>query len=414
MSSLALPVETLAATMWQSFLVGDFKKTKVLLKDLLRVRPNHARARTIQAVMAWREGDVGLALDLCTRAVKSDPQDLEALRVAARTHMEFGRESEALGFYAQAEALSPGLDTTIDHSLALLAAGHWAKGWELYQARVPREIEVFRETYGAKDQAITIHKPEWQGQPTPALLVLPEAGFGDAIQFSRYFSEFPARARVWTRKGLKRLFQNWFEATGLDHEVLTEGPMPSHSAWTFTMSAPWALASPVPSGAPYLGPGIIPAPVPSRAGRPAVGVVWGGSPLAPRDRLRSLPGELLGRLLSCDLVDWHVLQQGPYLGLLRPWEALANVHTHNLSDFLSTAEIIASLDLVVTVDTSVAHLAGAMGKPTWVMLSTTPDFRYPGREPTTPWYGSLRLFRQPTPGNWAPVVEAVLDSIEAL
>lgn len=396
-------VEANAYDMWRHFLRGDHSAASRLARSVLNVRPQHSRAKSIQAIFAWREGDVEQGLKLAAQAVAYDPTDIEALKVAARQFMEVGKFEEACTYFEMQRQLKPGLESEMDLAFGYLCAGRWEEGWALHEARVAPELKVAR---------FTPAEPEWDGQLTMRVLVLPEAGFGDAIQFARYNTSLPQGSVVWTRKSLARLL----DTTGVEtcYDQLGSKP-PAHSAWAFSMSLPHILRQPQPSGAPYLGRGIEPSPqVARRVGRPAVGIAWGGSPLAPRDRLRSLSGEHLAKLLEYDGVDWHVLQQGPYLASLRPFAHLPHIYTYEVSDFLDTAQIIQALDMVVSIDTSVVHLAGALGKPTWCILSSVPDFRYQGLGDTTPWYDSVRLFRQDLPGQWAGPVTRVLGALEAL
>lgn len=398
-------VEANASLMWERFMRGEFIQAQRLAKQVLVSRPKHARARSIQAVFAWREGDIKLGLDLCRAAVEADPNDVEAIKVAARQHLEAGLSAEAVRYYQMEHDLEGTLQSQMDLAFGLLCAERWAEGWTLHEARVAPELKVAH---------FSAFEPQWDGHLTMRALVLPEAGFGDAIQFARYNRALPPSSVVWTRKSLSRLLAT----TGVEthHAPLGTAP-PKHSAWCFSMSLPHILSQPLPSGAPYLGTGVSPSPqVKRRSGRPAVGIAWGGSPLAPRDRLRSLSGEHLAKLFANDKVDWHILQQGPYLASLRPFAHLPHIHTYEVRDFLDTAEIMQALDLVISVDTSIVHLAGALGKPCWCILSTVPDFRYPGLSERTPWYDSVRLFRQSSasPGQWDVPITNVLAALESL
>ena len=140
---------------------------------------------------------------------------------------------------------------------------------------------------------------------------------------------------------------------------------------------------------------------------PNVGLAWAGNPAHSNDRRRSLPAAVLERILAVPDISFVNLQVGPRATEI----GLADL-SPRLTDYAETAALIAALDLVVTVDTSVAHVAGALGKPAWVMLPYAPDWRWLLGRDDTPWYSSLRLFRQPAPGDWDAVITAVIGALE--
>jgi hypothetical protein len=145
--------------------------------------------------------------------------------------------------------------------------------------------------------------------------------------------------------------------------------------------------------------------------RPRIGIVWAGNPAHSNDRRRSLPSPAVARLAIASAAPLISLQVGP-----RAAEAaLFGFHdlSPRLTDYGATTAAVAALDLVVCVDTSVAHLAGALGKETWVLLPHAPDWRWMQGRDDTPWYSSLRLFRQPRPGDWAAVAGAVAAALAA-
>jgi hypothetical protein len=142
--------------------------------------------------------------------------------------------------------------------------------------------------------------------------------------------------------------------------------------------------------------------------RPKVGLVWAGNPAHPHDRFRSMDLQLFGPLLEVEDVTFISLQKGPRASTAGV-EGGARIHSlgDQLTSLAETAAVIQNLDLVITVDTAVAHLAGAMGRPVWTMVTWVSDWRW-GREGSeSPWYSSLRLFRQPERASWAPVIDEV-------
>lgn len=253
----------------------------------------------------------------------------------------------------------------------LLRRGDYANGWDLYEAR--------RELTGATP-APPLSFPEWNGEQVSSLFVVPEQGFGDMIQFARYVPELVAqgvRLTLGAPPPLVRLL------SGLGAEVIPwvgEVCVPRHDAWAFACSLPRFVTT-IPTGAYLRG-----AP-----GGEGLGVVARGNPKHPGDSYRSLPEPLASEVLT--------------LGRDLSPEATG------AKDFEDTAEIIRGLEAVVSVDTSVAHLAGAMGKRTYLLLPHTPDWRWGVSGERTIWYPSMRLLRQPAPGDWGDVLRQVMCTI---
>jgi hypothetical protein len=282
--------------------------------------------------------------------------------------------------------------------------------------------------------------PRWMGEPLAgrALLIVTDAGHGDLIQMARYAPQLRAldagRLVLVCQSGLKALMQRpASREAGFDEVLSFDDALPrTHwDCWVALMSLPFLCGtqlSSIPAPLPYLQPDV--ARVAQRAAQLAlvwpalprsalrVGLVWRGNPLHENDADRSLPSlsllEPLGRIpgvhfvsLQCGAAQAEALS--PPAGL--PLHALAEP----LSDFADTAAVVANLDLVIGVDTSVIHLAGALGKPVWVMLPRhKADWRWLQDREDSPWYpGVMRLFRQSQIGDWAPVIEQVAQALAA-
>lgn len=287
-----------------------------------------------------------------------------------------------------------------------------------------------RDWYAALDTALSseMNIPRWQGEPLEgkSILITCEAGHGDMIQFCRYARELKARGAsdvsVLCHTGLRRLFAT---LDGIDN-VYTLGQNIPGGNWDFwcpPLSLPHYCGitlETIPAHIPYLHAqpqAVVEWNTRLPAGKLRVGLAWRGNPKYENDAHRSLPH--LARLIplwSVQNVHLVSLQKGPGEDEIRTIAGafpLANIGTQ-LSDFADTAAVIANLDLVISVDTAVAHLAGAMGKPCWVLL---PDFKTDWRWLTdrddTPWYpGRMRLFRQDARHNWDIVVHRVTSALE--
>jgi len=322
---------------------------------------------------------------------------------------QLGRHEEALQVYDTALAAAPD-DPNLHWNRATthLLLGHYALGWQDYEwrwrtpARAPR--------HGAT--------PTWSGGPLDGARILlhAEQGFGDTIQFARYAPAVAARGGrviLEVQPALKRLFGG-FPGVEAVHAVGED--LPSFDLQCPLLGLPLRIGG-IPPAIPYPA---LPAGGrqdwrnPDRQGDLHVGLVWAGSPTNGVDRRRSLDPAQLEPLLRVDRAVFVSLQAGAAGEKLDMFGASVIDPMPAVRDFADTAAIIAALDLVIAVDTAVAHLAGTLGKPVWLLNRFDSCWRWQRDREDTPWYRTMRIFRQPQPGDWATPVNRAAAVLAAL
>lgn len=330
-----------------------------------------------EAFAAHQKGDLGKAERGYRGLIRSKP--LEAQHNLGLVLGQAGRFAEAEAAFRTALVARDNARSRYALADLVLADGRYSQGWPLWEAR--RDLPELRIP------TLEAPYPEWRGEDLGGkrLLVLAEQGLGDSIMYARYFAPLRARGAqivFFCPPELHRLMARLgVEVAGAGDEA--DARTIAADYWVLTGSLPLRLASTletVPPPAAFAG-------LPHGSGG-GIGLVARGAPLHRNDHNRSLPPRLAQRLLK--------------LGRDLTPEATG------AKDFDDTARIVAGLDLVIAVDTSVAHLAGSMGKPVWVLLpARDTDWRWLRRREDSPWYPSARLFRQRVSGDWEPVLRRV-------
>ncbi len=287
--------------------------------------------------------------------------------------------------------------------MARLLDGDYAAGWPDHEWR--RRDAQFAGDFPALDG------PEWDGGEIAGrtILVWAEQGLGDAIQFARYLPLLVARgARVVLACAapLRRLLA----LPGVT-VVAQDAALPPHDCWVLQMSLPLRFGTTV-ATIPAPG-GYLSAAATDGQGGFRVGLAWAGNPAHRNDARRSLPTAALAPLAGMKGVGWTNLQPGGKGTELAIMHRLPPPQA-GLTDLADTAACIAGLDLVVSADTAVAHLAGALGKKVWIMLPHAPDWRWMLGRADSPWYARARLFRQERPGDWDGVVARVAEGLRSV
>lgn len=415
----------------------------------IALRPNHATAWLNRSVIQRDQGDAAASLISLDRAEALRPDNAEICTSRGHTLLALDRTAEALACHARAVALDPAsADAAYGQGIALrdsgnlpaalaaldnalhlrpddptarlargmvaLSLGRFAEGWRDYEARW--------QTAALRPEAARFDTPPWLGDvPVEGrtLLLHAEQGLGDTIQFCRYAPVAAARgARVIleVQPPLLRLLACLPGVT-----LLTRGaPLPPYDLHAPLMSLPLAFGTTVdtvPAAVPYLSAdaGTVAAWTARLAHLPGrkVGLVWAGASrqgdrtVAAVDRRRSIDPALLEPLRRIEGVSLVSLQVGERAGAM---PGLFDPSAQ-LTDFTDTAALVCALDLVISVDTAVAHLAGALGRPVWVLNRFDSCWRWLAGRTDSPWYPSARLFHQPVAGDWPSVVDAVCAAL---
>jgi tetratricopeptide (TPR) repeat protein len=393
---------------------GDLEAAVADFDKALSLRPDYAAAFYNRGIALQELRRFDEALTCFDRAIAIKPDAADAYNNRGLVLQELQRIDDAIASYRKAAALRLNYaEAHLNQSLCLLKAGRFEEGWRLYEWR--KKVE---QPFGDRSFA----KPLWLGKEdisNRTLLLHWEQGFGDTIQFCRSAELLKARGAhvvMSVQKPLVRLLRQSIPET----EIVDEDEAPAAFDYHCPlMSLPLALGTTlatIPEAKPYLFADKAlrdawRARLSSKT-KPRVGIVWGGSAKDRNNRYRSIDLPSLAALFSAD-VHWIALQQELKEGdaaVLR--QGGVEFHGEALTDFSETAALIENLDLVVTIDTSVAHLAGAMGKPVWILLPYNADWRWFLGRNDSPWYSGARLFRQDVTRSWASVIPQVRGALD--
>jgi hypothetical protein len=378
-----------------------------------RVWPRDAaeQARLAQALRT--EGRFDAALMLLRAIVTDAPDDYRRLANLGNGARESGRVGVAQRAYRRALAIDPfQRSVRIWLGITHLLAGDLPNGFELIEERGERDVLAkYEARYGI---------PAWEGQPLAGrrILLHAEQGYGDTIQFVRYaamLQALGAQVAVRCQASLVPLIAGM---RAVAEVVPEDAPFPAADFQQLMISLPRVMGTTlatVPADTPYIEATARALPPGRPDARIRAGIVWAGAPAHPEDARRSCRLADLAPLLALDHVAWYSLQVGA-----RATELARIADAHRpvdlaplIADFRDTAEFIQSLDVVVSVDTSVAHLAGALGRPVLLLVHHVPEWRFMLDRPDTPWYPHHRLIRQPRFGDWSSVVGEVADRLRS-
>jgi Flp pilus assembly protein TadD len=407
-------------------------EAKTSFREALRLKPDFAGAHN----------ELGLVLDYLGRfeeavvsvrvALRLRPEDALAHFRLGRILYHLGHATEAQVSFRTALCLRPGIpEWRWALALALLMAGQFEEGWK-------EVAEQFREGWNESEPrwhpiirlGPLFPKPSWNGEAIGDRLILLIAGqgHGDTLQFCRYVPQIAAAARRTVLAVQPSLVRLLSRLPGVS-EVIAEGEWPSSfDQWCPLISLPHAVGTTletVPATTPYINAD--PADVALWRERLAglaglrVGLCWAGGKShgvgrMAEDRRRSITLDMLAPLGEISGVQFLSLQKGPPAAEAArpPSDMQFHDFTEDIRDFADTAALIENLDLVISVDTAVVHLAGALGKPVWLLNRFDTCWRWLQNREDSPWYPSLRQFRQPTPGDWQSVIRRAHGALQRL
>ncbi len=369
--------------------LGRFDDAEASYRQSLEIKPDFAEAQTNLGIVLKELGKFNAAETAHRRAIELKPE-------LANAHINLG--------------------------LLLLTQGRFAEGWLEHEAR-------YDPSYSERQSlAPELGYPRWQGESLSgkSLLIWPEQGLGDEIQFSRYIpllkSRGVSRVTLVCKQPLKSLLGT---LEGVDAVVTLKetGSLPLHDYWAFPMSLPRffdTTVETIPAVLPYLAASSEQVERWRRrlpAQKPKVGLVWKGNASHTNDANRSLSGlSMLAPLWSVPGVIFISLQKGQGeedAAMPLPGQPILHLGS-DITDFADTAAIVAELDLVICIDTAIAHLAGAMNKPCWVLLpAINTDWRWLQNRSDSLWYpGVMRLFRQTAGSDWVSTINDVADNLQ--
>jgi len=391
-----------------------------LVQRAVELRPDVGPWQSNLALLHRQDCRMEEALRCAEAAVRLQPDNPDGLVTLSLVLTDLGNDAEAMAFLLRAVGVAP------EHANAhlalaqnLLATGEFAAGWREYEWRNKTEAGLL--TMPAATSAA------WNGMnlPNGKLLVVGDQGYGDTIQFARYLPAIAKRCEAVILACSPELAPILRDIEGVESVCTEWAQVPPHAAYTRLSSAPYLFY-----GLGHDHHVVVPYLTAPRerivhwkrhlAGREEwerfrVGLAWAGRPTHPNDRRRSLPLSMfapLGQIPGVTFVLLHPKVSDAEMALAQ--ELFPELSAPLLGDFGDTAGLLENLDLVITVDTAVAHLAGGLGVDTFILLSQAPDWRWMREHNDSHWYPTVRLFRQPKPGDWAPVIAEVERELRTL
>jgi tetratricopeptide (TPR) repeat protein len=397
--------------------VGRLDEAIAAFRQAIALKPNFAEAYSNLGIALHDKGRFDDAIAAHNEALRLNPNYAEAHGNLGDALGAGGRIDEAVASLRRAIELKPDF-AAAHHYLAnmLLLQGDFDRGWPEYEWRLRRSPP--------RSDRREFVQPRWDGTALNGrtILVHMEGGFGDTLQFVRYAPMVATRGGP-VILGCQILLINLLrDLPGLTQILAPGEPLPAFDLHCPMMSLP-LMFNTILSTIPWSGPYLHADPklterwsqrLPPDPDRPRIGLAWAGRPETKVDHKRSMRLADFAPLSAIKNARFFSLQKGPAAAQTRqPPAGLELIdYTNDLHDFADTAAMAANLDLILTVDTSVAHLAGALGRRAWVLLPRSPDWRWMLDREDSPWYPTLRLFRQKRFGDWGEVIDRVAKALD--
>jgi Tfp pilus assembly protein PilF len=383
----------------------QFAEASSCLERAVKLRPDNAQILNSYAVLLTAMGQLKEAWSIIKRMSSFD--DVSSFMGRGNIFKAAGRPERAIPWFQKAYEIKPDFTgARLNEAMAWLQMGDGTEGWPLWEQRLEDEEHK------------PLPAPQWKGEPVKHLLLREDQGMGDALQCLRYLPFIRDRADKVTLQ-LTGILQKLLAPNLAGISLITQDdPTPEADAAAQLMSLPAICGTAIdtiPGAVPYIrAEEAWRAPWRERLAsipKPRIGLVWGGNPGNRHEFNRSLPFSALAPIVQSAPGHFVSLQKGPQRHAAELAAAGVFDADSHLDNFTATAGLMAELDLVITICSSPAHLAGAMGRPTWTMLCFDPHWVWLlGRE-DSPWYPSMRLFRQKTPQDWSPVVSIVAEEV---
>lgn len=383
---------------------GELDKAVLLFLELLNQNPLLVEAHCSLGMAFYQQDRLDEAMECFQQALSLKPDYLDAQINIASTLRDQGRVDESIEAFQKIIQQHPDLpDPHYGLALSLLLKGDYENGW--------REYEWRWNSSNSPQQKPKLKGKEWRGEPLDykTILVYCEQGAGDTIQFIRFVPLLAAQGANVILQCPESLVSLFSQVEGINQVITFDQKITNYDVHCPILSLPLHLnitLQNLPATVPY----IIPAASMVDAleldkNKYKIGIAWAGSPLHFNDRKRSCSAELFAPLAKIEGIELHSLQK------LRPNENAPSFmidHCEQLQDYNDTASLINKLDLVISVDTSVAHLAGALGMPVWILLPHAPDWRWLQQGDSSPWYPTATIFRQSVAGDWKGVIAEII------
>jgi len=432
---------------------GKLEEAVDCFREALRLKPDYGRGYTNLGNAYREQGKLDEAVACCERALDFDPDSAEAQNTLGAALFHQGKIDDAIARFQPAVQLKPGFanayhnlgaaimeqgkpekaldsfreavrhqpDYAIAHmslGMVYLSLGNFEQGWAEYEWRWKTKEFAPRP----------LTQPRWDGSRLDGktILLYAEQGLGDTLHFIRYAALVKERGGTVVVESQPALLRLLARSPGIDRLVAADAPLPPFDVYTPLLSLPLLFgtaAETVPAEVPY----VFAEPALEQRWREELGILagfkiginWQGNPQHKKDRQRSFPLVRLAPLAQVPGVKLISLQKGAGAEQLHQAGAplgvmdLENRLDEAAGPFMDTAAVMKNVDLVVTSDTATAHLAGALGVPVWVALPFAADWRWQADRPDSPWYPTMRLFRQTRPGDWESVFEAMTQALRA-